>query len=98
MVTWFRFADKPADVFRTTPDADVDIVWSWRVGRLGADPRHVKVEVAGGCLHSRDLPRESKEAIRTLGASAVDAFRDEDELPHRLVVSSLGVRPREPAV
>ncbi len=95
MARWFRFADKPADVFRDSPDgASVDIVWSWRVGRLGAGQRQVKVEVAGGCLHSRDLPQESQEAIRTLGASAVDAFQDEDEPPHRLVVSSLGVRPR----
>jgi hypothetical protein len=78
--------------------SDIDVGWSWRVEREDAWPRWIWVEVAGGRLHSADLPAESREAIRTHGASAVDAVLDEDEPPPRLLVSSFGVRARERAV
>jgi hypothetical protein len=94
---WHRVGG--AEEFGTTPDgSDIDIGWSWRVEREGAGHRYIWVEVAGGRLNSAELPDESCEAIRTRGASAVDAVLDEDEPPPRLLVSSFGVRPRERSV
>jgi len=81
--------------FKRNPDGtDIDLGWAWRVERDGFDRRYVRVEVTRGGLRAPDLPSESRDAIRTRGASAVDPFLDDDEPPERLVVSTAGVRPR----
>jgi hypothetical protein len=38
-----------------------------------------------------DLPAEARNAIRSRGATAVDAFLDEDNPPARLAVSTQGI-------
>jgi hypothetical protein len=93
MAKWRRVGG--AFEFRRTPDAaDIDLGWSWRVERDDFDRRYVRVEIARGGMTALDLPRESREAIRTHGASVVDSVLDEDDPPLRLVVSTLGVRAR----
>ena len=91
---WYRVPNRSPEVRRTSASgAEVDIVWSWLVWRLGSEQRSVSVEVSAGYLHTTDLPPEALEAIDTRGASAVDASLGEDVPPLRLVVSSQGVRP-----
>lgn len=83
-------------VFRTTPEgADIEVGWSWVITRKGATPRHVRVEVVGSAFQVPDLPVEARNAITTRGATAVDAFLHQDDPPKRIVVSTLGVRPRD---
>jgi hypothetical protein len=72
-----------------------DLGWTWRVAREDAGTRDITVDVPGGRQHPRDLPADSVEAISTRGASAVDAFLDEDEPPPRILVLSLGVQARD---
>jgi hypothetical protein len=42
-----------------------------------------------------DLPTDSRDAISTHGASAVDRFLDENEPPPRILVLSAGVQARD---
>jgi hypothetical protein len=69
--------------------------WTWRVEREGAGTRDVRVEVSSGIRSSDPLPAASREAILTLGASAVDAFLDEAEPPSHIVVLTVGVQARD---
>jgi hypothetical protein len=46
-------------------------------------------------LQAVDLPADSREAISTRGASAVDRFLDENEPPPRILVLSAGVQARD---
>ena len=66
--------------------------WSWRIAKDGVEPRFVHVEVACAFgLRPTDLPAVSRNAIRSRGATAVDAFLGADEPPERLIVSRQGV-------
>jgi hypothetical protein len=94
MAKWRRVGE-PFEYGATGDGADIDIGWSWRISRVGAGDRHVRVEVAGGRLLTTDLSDESRRAIRSKGASAVDAVLDEELPPGRLIVASLGVRVQE---
>jgi hypothetical protein len=40
-----------------------------------------------------DFPAEARNAIRSRGATAVDAFLDADDPPVRIVVSTQGLEP-----
>jgi hypothetical protein len=76
------------------PDADEPggaVGWAWLIRREG-DERSVRVEVVGGPFRVTDLPAESRNAIRSRGATAVDAYLVDDEPPDLIVVSTLGVR------
>jgi hypothetical protein len=93
-VAKWRRVGKPFE-FRTTGDgAEIDVGWSWRIERKGADHRFVRVEVALGSRYAEDLLAASRLAIATQGASAVDLVLDEETPPERIVVDSLGVRAR----
>ncbi len=97
-VTWHRTG--VAIPFEPSPGcSDVEVGWSWRIARVGFEPREVRVEVtcASG-LRPTDLPAAARNAIRSRGASAVDLFLDVAEPPERLVVLRLGVHRREQAV
>lgn len=89
---WHRVGE--ASRFGPSPDGvTTEVGWLWRIARQGVEARHVRVEVVcGWSLRPTDLPAASRNAIRSRGASAVDAFLDDDEPPERLVVSQLGVR------
>jgi hypothetical protein len=52
----------------------------------------VQVVVTVGQVRVTDLPAEARNAIRSRGATAVDAFLQHEEPPSRIVVSTLGVR------
>jgi hypothetical protein len=86
--------------FGPSPDGpNTESGWSWRISREGCEPRNVRVEVACGLkLRPTDLPAASRNAIRSRGATAVDAFLTIDEPPGRLIVSQFGVRAPEQAV
>ena len=91
---WHRVGE--ATRFGPSPDGvETESGWSWRISRDGVN-RSVRVEVVCGLsLRPTDLPAASRNAIRSRGATAVDLVCDVDEPPDRLVVSRLGVRPRE---
>ena len=82
--------------FGPSPDGvETELGWSWRISRDGVH-RSVRVEVACALkLRPTDLPAESRNAIRSRGATAVDSVLNQDEPPERLVVSTLGVRARK---
>jgi hypothetical protein len=83
--------------FGGTPDGGgIEVGWSWSIKREGDEPRLVQVEVSGSPFRVTDLPAEARNAIRSRGATAVDAFLDREEPPTRIVVSTLGVHPETP--
>jgi hypothetical protein len=75
----------------TTADNGGAVGWSWLIRREG-DERSVRVEIVGGPFRVTDLPAESRNAIRSRGATAVDSFLVGDEPPDLIVVSILGVQ------
>jgi hypothetical protein len=83
---WYRVGT--ATVF--TPEAPgKNAGWEWRIRREGNEERKVRVEVVRGFTRPTDLSAESRQAIRTRGATAVDAFLHLDNPPARIIVSSV---------
>jgi hypothetical protein len=81
-----------AEAFGLTPgESAVEVGWVWEIRRGHDEPRFVRVEVTRGPFRVTDLPAEARNAIRSRGATAVDAYLDEEEPPARIVVSTLGV-------
>jgi hypothetical protein len=74
--------------------ADADLAWYVDAARNGEDAS-VEVRVAGGLAARRNrggrLPKESEQAFRTRGRSAVEKFAHRLRLPAVLVVGSSGV-------
>jgi hypothetical protein len=66
--------------------------WSWEIKREGPEHRHIRVEVVPGFRRVTDLPAEARNAIRSRGATAVDAFLDAENPPERVVVSTQGLQ------
>jgi hypothetical protein len=93
---WRRVGD-PFELGAWLVGGNFDLAWGWRVEREGVGHRQVRVEVAKDCLHSTELPDDAKRAIDSQGASAVDAFLNEEEPPSVIVVSAAGVRAEGPA-
>jgi hypothetical protein len=84
-----------AGPFEWTPKGDYfEFGWTWRITGERAGTREITVEVARR-LQAVDLPADSREAISTRGASAVDRFLDENEPPPRILVLSAGVQARD---
>ena len=77
--------------FRGVGGRDLDTGWAWSILR-GADKRTVFVAVAGGRAASRELPADSREALRTSGRSAVTAILDRETPPRFITVTSAGLR------
>ena len=91
MARWRRVAGP----FERTPKGDYfDFGWTWQIARADLGTRDITVEVARS-LQTADLPADSREAISTRGASAVDRFLDENEPPPRILVLSAGVQARD---
>ena len=89
---WFRTG--AAAAFGPGPEhAGVEVGWSWVIKRENSEPRSVHVEVARGNYNVAILPAEARNAIRSRGATAVDAYLDQDDPPARIVVSTHGVEP-----
>ena len=83
-----------ASAFGTRPeDGDTGVGWSWEIRRDGPEQRRVEVEVVPGSYRVTDLPAEARNAIRSRGATAVDAFLETDDPPFRIVVSTQGLQP-----
>lgn len=89
---WIRNGN--ASALGTRPD-DVGsaVGWSWEIRRDGPEQRRVRVEVSPGPYRVTDLPAEARNAIRSRGASAVDAFLETNDPPVRIVVSTQGLEP-----
>src|SRR6266516_5046585 len=83
----WRIVDGPREYTQTEDGADIDIGWAWRIER-GGETRNIRVEVAGGRLSSRELPRDSQEAIATNGQSAITPLLHQAEPPTRVLVTS----------
>jgi hypothetical protein len=82
-----------ASAFGTDPgDGSSGVGWSWEIRRDGSEHRRVRVEVSTGPCRVTDLPAEARNAIRSRGASAVDAFLETDDPPVRIVVSTQGLQ------
>jgi hypothetical protein len=96
MPKWNRIG--VASAFGATPDAARGTVgWTWEIRRSGFESRHVRVEVeVAGALRVTDLPEEARHAIRSRGATAVDAFLERDEPPALVIVSMTGVHTVDP--
>jgi hypothetical protein len=65
----------------------------WEIRRGKDEQRFIRVEIAGMPVRVTDLPAEARNAIRSRGATAVDAYLREEEPPLRIVVSTGGVQP-----
>lgn len=92
MARWQRVGG-PIQFGATHDGVEIEVGWSWSIKREGDEPRLVRVEVSGSPFRVTDLPAESRNAIRSRGATAVDAFLDREEPPVRIVVSTLGIHP-----
>jgi len=66
--------------------------WTWEIKRDGPDLRRIDVEVDPGPYLVTDLPAEARNAIRSRGATAVDAFLEAEDPPVRIVVSTRGLQ------
>lgn len=77
--------------FRGVGGRDMENGWAWSILR-GADKRTVLVVVAGGRAGSRELPEDSREALRTSGRSAVAAILDRQTPPRFITVTNAGLR------
>ena len=78
--------------FRTGPDGlGGSVGWSWEIRRDGSEHRRIDVEVSPGPYLVTDLPAEARNAIRTRGATAVEAFLGENDPPVRIAVSTKGI-------
>jgi hypothetical protein len=77
-----------------TSGTETEIGWSWEIKREGDQPRLVRVEVTREPFRATDLPEEARNAIRSRGATAVDAFLYLDDPPGRIIVSKDGVHAR----
>ena len=83
-----------ASAFGTRPgEGNSGVGWSWEIQRDGPEQRQVQVEVSRGPYRLTDLPAESRNAIRSRGATAVDAFLETEDPPIRIVVSTDGLQP-----
>jgi hypothetical protein len=83
-----------ASPFGTRPeDGGGGVGWSWQIRREGSEERRIAVEVSPGPYRVTDLPAEARNAIRSRGATAVDAFLETDDPPVRIVVSTQGLQP-----
>ncbi len=87
---WSRHG-KPTSFGTQPKDGSRGVGWTWEIGREGPEQRSVEVEVSPGPYRVTDLPAESRNAIRSRGATAVDAFLETDDPPVRIVVSTDGL-------
>jgi hypothetical protein len=67
--------------------------WAWEIRRYGgSEPRSVRVGVDPGPFVLSDLPAAVRNAIHSRGATAVDAYLNDDEPPARIRLSLDGVQ------
>ena len=65
--------------------------WVYRIEREG-ESRDIRADVSGTADASDDVVRESRDAIRTLGRSAIVPLLDEDDPPERVMITTGGIR------
>jgi len=91
---WFRTgAAAPFGAGSENAGPGVEVGWTWVIKRENSEPRSVHVEVLQGNYNVAVMPAEARNAIRSRGATAVDAYLDQDDPPARIVVSASGVQP-----
>lgn len=93
LVEVWRIVGGPREYSQTVEGADIDIGWAWEIER-GSERRTIRVEVAGGRLGMGELPRDSQDAIRTRGQSAIATRLTEYDPPTRVLVTSGGIFTR----
>jgi hypothetical protein len=87
---WQRVG-KPLQFSTTNAGSHVIVGWSWRIQRDGESPRYVSVEVVARQRRVTDLSEQSRHAIRSRGATAVDRFLRFEPPPNRIIVSAIEV-------
>lgn len=87
-MAWRRFG--APKVLGELDGLDIDVGWRYTIERNG-EQRQISVVVAGGRLTSPELADECREAIRTKGASAVDAVLDREHPPRIRVITTVGI-------
>jgi hypothetical protein len=79
-------------------EAENAIGWTWEIRREHDQPRQVRVEITRQPFVPTELPEETRNAIRSRGATAVDAFLHLNDPPERITVSTHGIHaPSRPA-
>jgi hypothetical protein len=73
-------------------ESGVAIGWLWEIRRAPGEARFVRVEVSSEPFVVTDLPAEARNAIRSRGATAVDAYLRDEDPPERIFVSTSGIR------
>lgn len=86
----WRITGGPREYTSTSDGADIDVGWAWDIKRED-ESRVVRVDVAGGRLHSTDLSSESQDAVRTRGRTALEPMLDRIEPPTRILITSAGI-------
>jgi hypothetical protein len=78
------------------PTADAKVGWAYDIQRGDIERRRVSVEVAGtvAVVSREGVPDDVKRALRTKGRSAVESVLDRDEPPHRLLLTTTGIREK----
>jgi hypothetical protein len=90
---WTRIGP-PLPFGPTTDGTETGIGWSWKIRRGIGEERSIRVEVTGRPFRVTDLPAKVQNAIRSRGATAVDAYLQDVEPPHSIEVSTEGLHPR----
>jgi hypothetical protein len=89
MSLWRIASDVPGRM-AAWPGWDVALIWAWPI-RRDAEARNVCVGVAAGKGELESIAHESRQAIETLGRSAVMAVLDEVDPPRRVHRSTTGL-------
>ena len=89
---WSRTA-QPVAFVPAADSTETGIGWLWTIRRANEE-RSIRVEITGGPFRVTDLPAKAQNAIRSRGATAVDAYLHEDEPPTHIIVSTAGVHPQ----
>jgi hypothetical protein len=94
-VSRWRRVGPPVEFSPGVDDDDVAVGWTWRIGRYGFKLRNVRIVVSKTRAVSALAPtEESRLALVSRGASALDRFLGDDEPPAVIVVLASGVFPR----
>jgi hypothetical protein len=84
MMMWYRFG--PPVAFLAN-----GVGWAWEIRRNGSEPRSVRVVFDPRLFVMGGRPAMVRSAIRSRGATAVDAFLAEVDPPARIRVSLEGI-------
>jgi hypothetical protein len=86
-LSWRIVNHEPVDASDSEKDATI---WVWEIEREGMI-RYVNVTITLPSLVNAGIPGEVRSARESKGRTAVEAYLDEDEPPHDVLVSTQGI-------